>query len=126
YLPSFPTRRSSDLGTVTRGATANTAPPRSVRPTSPEPLMSGCGFVLQHWPDDLDHSLAAGQNLTTGKVEGRVLGIISGQLQQPSLRERVDDPADARPIDGPGTHHAGFGTCVQRRFGQFFRRALSR
>src|SRR5699024_4737369 len=89
--------------------------PRSVRPTSPEPLMSGCGFVLQHWPDDLDHSLAARQNLTTGKVEGRVLGIISGQLQQPSLRERVDDPADARPIDGPGTHHAGFGTCVQRR-----------
>src|SRR5699024_3882820 len=46
-------------GTVTRGATANAAPPRSVRPTSPEALMSGCRFVLQHWPDDLDHSLAA-------------------------------------------------------------------
>jgi hypothetical protein len=63
--------------------------------------------VIARWPCKRD--------LATGQRKRGVFRIIVSELEQPTTRPAVDDPADSGPVSRARTHRTRFGTGVQRR-----------
>jgi len=88
--------------------------------TGPEFLVDLRGFFFDQGADDLDWSLASGEDFAAGQVEGGNFRAAAGDVNQAFSGEGVDDAADAGPVDGSGAHGAGFGAGVEGAFGEDF------
>src|SRR5262245_10772875 len=78
----------------------------------PEAEVGSGRLVLQQGADDHNSSLPTGENLAAGEGQGRILGVIAGECQQPRFREGVDNTPEASPVYCSGAHGTGLGTAV--------------
>src|ERR1700738_3191418 len=71
-------------------------------------------LVLKQRSEHLGRSLSAPEYFAAGKIERRILRMISGNGTQSMFAQPVDQPADAGPVDCARTHRTGFGGRVKR------------
>src|ERR1700722_2842086 len=87
----------------------------TVRGLPPKTGMGLTAFLFDQRTDHLHLALPARKEFTARQSKCRIFGMIAGHLQQPMLREGVNDAADPAPIDRAGAHRTGFGSGVERR-----------